>query len=88
MKLIIQIPCFNEEQTLPVTLAALPKDVPGIDEVEWLVIDDGSIDDTYQIAKKHGVHHVLKHKRNKGLARAFITGLHECIRLGADIVVY
>ena len=87
MKLIIQIPCLNEAETLPVTLQSLPRQVPGFTEVEWLVVDDGSTDATHEIASNLGVDHVIKHNINKGLARAFITGLHESIRLGADVIV-
>jgi glycosyltransferase involved in cell wall biosynthesis len=87
MKLIIQIPCFNEAQSLPVTLAALPRAVPGCDTVEWLVIDDGSGDGTAQVARDHGVDHVVRHGVNRGLATTFMTGLDACIALGADIIV-
>jgi len=87
MKLIIQIPCYNEEDTLPVTLAALPRQVPGFDQVEWLVIDDGSTDDTVRVAREAGVDHIVRHTRNQGLARAFMTGLDTCLRLGADVIV-
>lgn len=87
MKLIIQIPCYNESETLPVTLAALPRSVPGFDNVEWLVIDDGSTDDTMRVAKESGADHIVRHARNQGLARAFMTGIQECIRLGADVIV-
>lgn len=87
MKLIIQIPCFNEAQTLSVTLSALPRTVPGFDSVEWLIIDDGSQDDTAEVAKAHGVDHVVRHTGNKGLARAFMTGLDACLSLGADVIV-
>lgn len=87
MKLIIQIPCFNEAQTLSVTLSALPRTVPGFDSVEWLIIDDGSQDDTVEVAKAHGVDHVVRHTGNKGLARAFMTGLDACLSLGADVIV-
>jgi glycosyltransferase involved in cell wall biosynthesis len=86
-KVIIQIPCFNEEETLPITLAELPHELPGISEIEWLVIDDGSTDRTSQAAKESGVNHVVRHLRNQGLARAFITGLETCISLGADIII-
>jgi glycosyltransferase involved in cell wall biosynthesis len=86
-KLIIQIPCFNEAGTLPVTLAALPRVVEGFDKVEWLVIDDGSRDDTAAVARTHGVDHVVRHVRNQGLARAFMSGLDACLRLGADVIV-
>ena len=87
MKLIIQIPCFNEAKTLPVALAALPREVPGFDCVEWLVIDDGSDDGTALVAKANGVDHVICHAGNKGLAKAFVTGLDACLRLGADVIV-
>ncbi len=86
-KLIIQIPCYNEEETLGITLDALPRSVPGVEEVEYLVIDDGSRDKTAQVAKEHGAHHVLRFKRNRGLARAFMEGLDYCIKVGADIIV-
>jgi len=85
--LIIQIPCFNEEKTLSVALAALPTQVDGFDAVEWLVIDDGSRDQTVRVAREHGVHHVVRHVGNQGLARAFMTGLDACLRLGADVIV-
>ena len=87
MKLVIQIPCFNEESSLPVTLSELPKDLPGFDAVEWLIIDDGSTDNTVEIANKHGVHHVVRHMQNQGLARAFMTGLDACLAAGADVIV-
>ena len=87
MKLIIQIPCYNEAETLAVTLGALPRKVPGFDVVEWLVIDDGSEDQTVRVALQHGVDHVVRHTRNCGLARAFMTGLQACTRLGADVIV-
>ena len=87
IKLIIQIPCFNEEATLPATLADLPREVPGVDVVEWLVIDDGSSDRTAEVAREHGVDHVVQHRGNRGLAAAFLTGLDAALRQGADIVV-
>ena len=87
MKLIIQIPCLNEEKFLPVTLSELPREIDGIDTVEWLIIDDGSTDKTVSIAKKYGVDHIVKHNKNKGLAAAFKTGIETCINLGADIIV-
>ena len=87
MKLIIQIPCFNEADTLPVTLADLPRQVDGFDSVEWLVIDDGSTDGTARVAREHGVDHVVSHTRNQGLARAFMTGLDACLNQGADVIV-
>lgn len=87
MKLIIQIPCFNEEQTLPETVRDLPTSIPGIDVIEYLIIDDGSKDRTVAVARELGVHHVVRFKRNKGLAKGFIAGLDACLRLGADIIV-
>jgi glycosyltransferase involved in cell wall biosynthesis len=87
MKLIIQIPCFNEEQTLPETLADLPREIPGIETVEWLVIDDGSTDRTIEVARDGGVDHVVRLTNNKGLAAAFQAGLDACLKLGADVIV-
>ncbi|MCE2542725.1 MAG: glycosyltransferase family 2 protein [Acidobacteria bacterium] len=87
MKLIIQIPCFNEAETLAATLADLPREAPGFDTVEWLVIDDGSTDATRQVAFDHGADHVVRHTSNQGLARAFMTGLNTCLRRGADVIV-
>lgn len=87
MKLIIQIPCYNEAKTLPITLAALPRKVPGFDTVEWLIIDDGSRDDTGRVARENGVDHIVCHTGNQGLARAFMTGLESCLRHGADVIV-
>jgi glycosyltransferase involved in cell wall biosynthesis len=87
MKLIIQIPCFNEADSLPVTLAALPREVAGCDTVEWLVIDDGSADDTADVARSLGVDHVVRLPVNRGLATAFMTGLETALSLGADIIV-
>src|SRR3954465_5227121 len=87
MKLIIQIPCFNEAAQLPQTLDEIPRSVPGFDEVEWLVIDDGSADDTVGGARAHGVHHVVRLTNNKGLAAAFQAGLDACLKLGADVIV-
>jgi glycosyltransferase involved in cell wall biosynthesis len=87
MKLIIQIPCFNEEQTLPLTLADLPREVPGFDAVEWLVIDDGSSDRTIEVARAHGVDHIVKLTNNKGLAAGFQAGLDAALKLGADVIV-
>ena len=85
--LIIQIPCLNEEETLPGTLADLPRQVAGFGRVEWLVIDDGSTDETVAVAKRCGVDHVVSHGRNRGLAAAYMTGLDAAIRLGADVIV-
>jgi len=86
-KLIIQIPCFNEAETLGITLDELPREVPGIEVVEWLIIDDGSTDKTIEVALAHGVDHVVKLPRNQGLARAFQAGISEALRLGADVIV-
>ncbi len=86
-KLIIQIPCFNEATTLPATLRDLPRSMPGIDAIEYLVIDDGSRDDTAAVARANGVHHVVHFERNRGLAAAFVAGLEASLRAGADIIV-
>jgi glycosyltransferase involved in cell wall biosynthesis len=87
MKLIVQIPCYNEENTLPQTLADIPRQTDGIDAAEILVIDDGSTDKTVETARALGVDHIVSHKRNRGLALTFMTGLETCLRLGADIIV-
>ena len=87
MKLIVQIPCYNEASTLATTLAELPREVPGFSCVEWLVVDDGSNDDTAAIALSTGVDYVIRHPHNQGLAKAFMTGLENCLRLGADVIV-
>ena len=87
MKLVIQIPCLNEEETLPVTLRDLPRTVEGFDEVEWLVIDDGSTDRTIEVAREHGVDHVVRLTNNKGLASGFQAGLDAALKLGADVIV-
>jgi glycosyltransferase involved in cell wall biosynthesis len=87
MKLIIQIPCFNEEATLPGTLADLPRKVEGIEKVEWLVIDDGSTDRTVEVARENGVDHIVRLTNNKGLAAGFQAGLDAALKLGADIIV-
>lgn len=87
MKLIIQIPCYNEAETLEVTLNDLPKHIDGIDEIEYLVIDDGSSDNTAEVAKNWGVHYVVRFRRNKGLAKGFMSGLDACLKNGADIIV-
>ena len=87
MKLVIQIPCLNEAETLPATLADLPRSMDGFDTVEWLVVDDGSTDGTASVARKHGVDHVVRFTQNKGLAVAFQTGLDAALKLGADVIV-
>lgn len=87
MKLIIQIPCYNEADTLEIALNDLPKQLEGIDEIEYLIINDGSKDKTVEVAQKWGVHHVVNFKQNKGLARGFMAGLDGCLRNGADIIV-
>jgi glycosyltransferase involved in cell wall biosynthesis len=87
VKLIIQMPCYNEAATLPVALAALPRSVEGFDEVEWLIVNDGSKDDTVEVARRSGVDHVVSFKRNQGLARGYMAGLRACLELGADVIV-
>jgi glycosyltransferase involved in cell wall biosynthesis len=87
MKLIVQIPCLNEEATLPETLKAIPRTIPGVDAVEVLVIDDGSADATSAVARAHGADHVVRFTRRKGLAAGFMAGLDACVRLGADVIV-
>jgi glycosyltransferase involved in cell wall biosynthesis len=87
MKLIVQIPCYDEEETLPATLADLPRQIPGVETVEWLVIDDGSTDRTVDVAREGGVDHIVRLTNNKGLAAAFQAGLDACLKLGADIIV-
>jgi glycosyltransferase involved in cell wall biosynthesis len=87
MKLIIQIPCYNEAETLPITLRELPRTLPGIDEIEWLVMDDGSTDQTVEVARTLGVHHIGRFPQNRGLGRAFVAGLEMALSAGADIIV-
>lgn len=87
MKLIIQIPCYNEAETLEIALNDLPKHIDGIDEIEYLIINDGSEDNTVGVAAAWGVHHIVSFTCNKGLARGFMAGLEECLRQGADIIV-
>jgi len=87
VKLIIQIPCYNEAETLSIALAELPRKVRGFDKVEWLVINDGSTDDTVEAARRGGVDHIVSFKRNLGLARAYIAGLRASLELGADVIV-
>ena len=86
-KLIIQIPCYNEEKSLPVSLKELPRELPGISEVEWLIIDDGSKDRTVEVARELGVDHVVRLIRHQGLAKGFMAGIQACVELGADIIV-
>jgi len=86
-KLIIQIPCYNEEATLGVTLAALPRHLPGVDQVEWLIINDGSVDRTVEVAKSYGVDHIVNFEQNQGLSKAFMAGIEACLKAGADIIV-
>lgn len=87
MKLIIQIPCLDEEATLGTTLQALPRTLPGFDVIEWLVIDDGSTDGTVDVAETNGVDHIVRHGTRRGLAAAFATGIDACLRRGADVIV-
>lgn len=87
MKLIVQIPCYNEEHTLPETVADIPRQIKGIDKVELLIIDDGSTDRTIDVAKELGVDHIIRNKKNLGLARTFRKGMDECLQRGADIIV-
>lgn len=87
MKLLIQIPCYNEAETLEIALNDLPVELEGIDEIEYLIVNDGSEDNTEEVAKRWGVHHVVSFKRNKGLAKGFMAGLDGCLRNGADIIV-
>ena len=87
MKLIIQIPCYNEEKTLPATFRDLPTHLEGIDVIETLIIDDGSQDRTVEVARQLGINHVVHQTRNKGLAHGFKAGIDACLRLGADIIV-
>src|SRR5438270_12228000 len=87
MKLIIQIPCFNEADQLPQTLADLPREVDGFEIVEWLIIDDGSTDETVEIARRHGVDHLVRLTNNKGLATGFQAGIDTALKLGADVIV-
>ena len=87
MKLIIQVPCYNEAQTLEIALNHLPKHIDGIDEIEYLIINDGSRDDTVKVAKNWGVNYVVNFRTNRGLAKGFMAGLDACLRNGADIIV-
>lgn len=87
MKLIVQVPCYNEEGTLPLVLKTIPSKIEGVDSVETMIIDDGSTDRTVEVAKKLGVNHIIRHRRNQGLAKTFYDGIQESLRLGADIIV-
>ena len=87
MKLIVQIPCFNEEKTLTATVRDIPRYIEGVSSVEILIIDDGSTDRTIEVAKQVGVDHIIKNTCNKGLARTFMAGIDACLKLGADIIV-
>lgn len=87
MKLIVQVPCFNEEETLLETIAAIPRRIDGVDEVEVLIVDDGSSDRTVEVALGAGVDHIIRHRANRGLAAAFQSGVDACLRLGADVIV-
>lgn len=87
MKLIIQIPCYNEAETLAIALKELPREVEGFDKVEWLIINDGSLDDTVKVAKECGVDYIVNFKHNQGLAKGFMAGLKECLKQGADVIV-
>ena len=87
MKLVIMIPCLNEEETLPIVLSTIPKSIPGIDEIQLLIIDDGSTDKTVEVAKKHGIKEFVIHTKNQGLSRSFRHGLIRALELGADIIV-
>jgi glycosyltransferase involved in cell wall biosynthesis len=87
MKLIIQVPCYNEEDTLPLVINSIPKKIEGVDVIETLIIDDGSTDKTIEVARKLGVNHIVRHKRNQGLASSFSDGMEEALKQGADIIV-
>ena len=86
-KLIIQIPCYNEEETLGITLATLPRELPGVDTVEWLIVNDGSTDTTVEVAQANGVDHIVNFRHNQGLAKAFLAGIEACLKANADIIV-
>jgi len=87
MKLIIQIPCYNEQETLSIAVKELPRKVDGFDTVEFLIINDGSTDNTVEVAKECGVHHIVSFKKNQGLAKGFMAGIDACLKLGADVIV-
>ena len=85
MKLVVQVPCLNEEETLPLVLSTIPKEIPGIDVIVVLIIDDGSTDRTVEVAREHGVTEFVHHARNRGLGRSFHDGVQRALELGADI---
>ena len=87
VKLVVQVPCLNEEATLPLVLESIPTKIDGVDEIIILIVDDGSTDQTIEVAKKHGVKHFVRHAKNMGLARSFQDGVNYALKLGADIVV-
>jgi glycosyltransferase involved in cell wall biosynthesis len=87
VRLVVQVPCLNEEETLPAVLSTIPREIPGIDEIIVLIIDDGSTDRTVEVAQEHGVRHFVRHARNRGLGRSFHDGVQRALELGADIVV-
>ncbi len=87
MKLIVQVPCYNEEETLPLVINSIPKEIPGVDVVETLIIDDGSTDRTIEVAEELRVDHIIRNKQNRGLAISFSEGIHKCLEFGADIIV-
>ena len=87
IRLVVQVPCLNEEETLGMVLSTIPKQIPGVDEIIVLIIDDGSTDRTVEVAKAHGVTHFVRHARNRGLGRSFHDGVQRALELGADIVV-
>jgi glycosyltransferase involved in cell wall biosynthesis len=87
VRLVVQVPCLNEEETLPLVLKSIPTQIPGIDEIIVLIVDDGSTDRTVEVAKEHGVTHFVRHARNRGLGRSFHDGVQRALELGADIVV-
>ncbi len=87
MLLVVQVPCLNEEETLPLVLSSIPTVIPGVDEIVVVVIDDGSTDRTVEVARAHGVRHIVHHRRNEGLARSFTDGVNYALALGADVVV-
>jgi glycosyltransferase involved in cell wall biosynthesis len=87
VRVVVQIPCLNEESTLPLVFEKMPRQIPGVDEIEFLVIDDGSTDRTSEVARELGVHHILRHNRNMGLGASFRDGVRKALEMGADVVV-